>query len=94
MLNLSPATEAHGWRMPDAIQTVLVGEPAVVHDTVGGTIVALDEGGTAAWRALGGDEPIWWKAEMMGSTTTLSFLQRLASIGLLEATQAAKSTQP
>lgn len=72
------------WRVPERVRSVVTGDRAVVHDTVGGTIVALDEAGTAVWLALHGDAPEWWEPGLMRDASTAGFLDQLAAHGLLD----------
>lgn len=79
----SAVPSASAWQVPSAVRAVLVGERAVVHNTEGGSIAALDEAGAAVWRALHGDDPDWWDPEQMSTPGVEAFLHALAQQGLL-----------
>lgn len=80
------ADHAGTWLPAVDVRSVLIGERAVAHDTVGGAIVAFDEAGTALWRALYGEPPSWWPSEAMATPTSLAFVQQLADHGLVRST--------
>jgi hypothetical protein len=73
------------WHDTPGVHALVIGERAVIHDTAVGTILALDEAGTAVWRALHGDAPAWWNDEIMNADGTQDFVAQLASLGLLAA---------
>ena len=72
-----------GWRVPGEIRSVIIGDRAVVHATVGGAVLALDEAATGLWRALHHDAPAWWSPEAMRTPNAVAFLEQLQSHGLL-----------
>jgi hypothetical protein len=80
-----PSTDAEhpDWSVPAEVRSVLIDDRVVVHDTLGGAIVALDEAGTAVWQALHGDAPGWWQPDVMRQASTVSFLEQLAALGLV-----------
>ncbi len=88
--DLDPPAETgtNGWRVTASVRSIMIGERAVVHDTAGGAVVALDEAGTALWRALHGEAPIWWEPETMTTPTTEAFLDQLSAHGLVARTSA------
>ena len=72
-----------GWRVATTAASVVVADRAVVHDTNGGAIVALDDAGTAVWRALHGEPAAWWEPETMRSAEVDAFLGQLADLQLV-----------
>lgn len=84
VLDPGAAGPAAGWSVPPTVLTVVLDERAVVHDTAGGSIVALDDAGSALWRAFYGDQPMWWTAEVYDQPGTAMFLGQLGSLGLLQ----------
>ena len=74
---------SNGWQVVHSVRSTIIGDRVVVHDTLGGTIVALDEAGTALWLALHGEPPGWWQPDMMLSPSTEAFLEQLSSYGLV-----------
>lgn len=81
---LSPAAvNGYDWKSVENVRSFLVGERAVVHDTSGGAIVALDEAASALWRALHDEPPDWWQPESAKTPASIAFLRKLASLGLV-----------
>jgi hypothetical protein len=77
-------TGVEPWSVPPGVRSVLIGDRFVVHDTQGnGTVVALDEAGSAIWRALHGDPADWWQPAYLINDTTVEFLRQLSSYGLV-----------
>lgn len=77
------AFDLDGWRIPAGVQSIVIGERVVVHDPDGGTIVALDESGTATWEALHDAAPTWWSVEILRSDGVTAFLETLRTHGLV-----------
>ncbi len=77
------ATVDVSYQVPDSVRSVLIGDRAVVHNTAGGAIAALDMGGTAIWSAIHGHPVPWWDDNSWRSSTTANFLEELADHGLL-----------
>lgn len=80
-----------GWHVPEHVRSIIIGGRAVVHDTAGGMIVALDEAGTALWSALHGQPPTGWPRELLHDPSTLEFLNDLAAFGLVHAGEAPRA---
>ena len=78
-----PDDVSPGWSVPAQVRSVMIGDRAVVHDTVGGSIVALDEAGTAVWQALHGEAPHWWQPDALQQADIVHFLGQLAGYGLV-----------
>jgi hypothetical protein len=79
-------------RIAEPVRSLLVADRAVVHDTSGGVIVALDEAGTMVWLALHSDPPAWWDAEAFNDPGIIAFLDQLESHGLISQLAANETT--
>ena len=69
--------------VPPHVRSVLIDDRAVVHDTLGGHIIALDEAGTAIWRILHSDIPDGWSLDALLEHESRKFMDQLVSVGLL-----------
>lgn len=85
-------TGADGWHPTPDARSVMIGDRTVVHDTTGGSIVALDEAGSAVWLALHGEPPTWWDPDSMQSPATRAFLGELEFHGLVSHVAASEPT--
>ena len=92
LIDTSDRSVVDGWRVPEAVRSVLIGDRAVIHDTAEGAIVALDEAGTGVWRALHGDRPHWLSPDGLETNATKLFLAQLCSRGLLTESSAHNET--
>lgn len=79
------AVDVDGWKPNPSVRSVLLGDRVVVHDTSGGAIAALDEGGTAIWLDLHGETSQWWSRDAIGHPDAVQFLGQLADAGFLSA---------
>ena len=76
-------TEISEWQPAQHVRSVVVGERVVIHEMLSGSVIALDDAGSAVWRSLHHDSPLWWTNDMAHSASTMEFLQQLWSIGLM-----------
>ena len=80
--------------VPSTVRSVLIGDRSVVHDSATGAIVALDEAGTSLWRAIHGDVPPGWPADLHRDPIAQPFINQLAVIGILHRSHDPEATSP
>lgn len=71
------------WHVSEHSRSLIIGERAVVHDTAGGAISALDEAGTAVWLTLLGDPPAGWGLDMLQNPAIRGFVDQLTALGFV-----------
>lgn len=77
------ATATLPWHVPAHVRSVVIGDRCAIHDPSGGAVLALDEAGTALWRALHGDPVVGWTDEVLFAPGTQRFFEALSRYGLL-----------
>lgn len=71
------------WHVAEHVRSLRIGDRAVLHDTRGGAISALDEAGTAVWRTLLGDPPDGWGLDVLQNSSMRGFMEQLIALGFV-----------
>lgn len=73
------------WHVSENARSVLIDERVVIHETVNGTVCALDDAATASWLTLLGHAPEGWDFSMLQNPAIHAFLEQLIALGLVHA---------
>jgi hypothetical protein len=71
------------WHLPEHVRSLTIADRAVVHETRGGAISALDEAGTAVWLTLLGQPPDGWGPQLLQNAAIEEFLDQLVALGFV-----------